>query len=75
MSRRLSQPPRRGESRVTAAKKSPIAKNNNKYVNGANQTKCRLMLVQPVGRVNDPAQDARHRLRAIPQPVRTRLRA
>src|SRR3954469_21177916 len=42
MRRRLSQPPGRGQIRVTAAKRSPIARNSRKYVSGADQTKCRL---------------------------------
>ena len=43
MRRRLSQPPRRGESQVTAARNSPIDRNSSKYVNGASQTKCRVI--------------------------------
>ena len=59
MRRRLSHPPRRGQSRVTAAKQSPIAKNSSKYVKGANQTKCRpTWYRRPVGLIH------RHKMRA-----------
>ena len=74
MRRGLSQPPRRGQSRVTAAKNSPIAKNSSKYVSGTNQTKCRLIRYRRlVGLM------LRHKIasppRATRQPGRTRLTA
>jgi hypothetical protein len=60
MKRRLSQPPRRGHSQVTAAKRRPVERNSNKYVSGASQTKCRLTWKsRAVGLIH------RHKMRAL----------